>query len=176
MWSRFLLGSMVSPHTGALNMPAAHLGSFGAGPGADTPCSEWSSGASTASIASHMRTCARAGDIDMRDTPACKAAPCQQPLGAPLDTAGRPQFRVSSSHGTVLRLPSGPVVTSPTASTCSHLTRHWAVHGYRLVMHFQMPDAPACTISAHHIVYTLSSCTLHECQRKESADRECARK
>lgn len=89
---RFMLGSMVSPHTGALTVPAAQPGSFGGRLGAnDTPCSEWSSGASTASIASHLRTCARAGDIDMRDTPACRTAPGQQFIAAPLDTAGRPR-------------------------------------------------------------------------------------
>jgi len=86
---RFLLESAVSPYTGALNMPAAQSGSFGAGLGADTPCSEWSSGASTASIASHMRTCSHTGGIDMHDTPACKTVPGQQPITATLDTAGK---------------------------------------------------------------------------------------
>lgn len=86
------MSSVASPHTGALTMPAADLGSFRATPRAnDTPCSEWSSGASTASIASHMRTCARTGEIDMHDTPAHKTAPRQQPFAAPLDTVGKPQ-------------------------------------------------------------------------------------
>lgn len=35
-----------------------------------------------------MRTCGRAGDIDMHDTPACRTAPGQQPITAALDTAG----------------------------------------------------------------------------------------
>lgn len=71
-------------------MPAALPGSFGARPAVDTPCSEWSSGASTASIASAVRSCGRTGgmDIDMRDTPACKTAPGQQPLTTLPGTAG----------------------------------------------------------------------------------------
>ena len=88
---RFLLDSAVSPYTGALAVPAAALpGSFGPDLGtAGTPCSEWSSGASTASIASHAKTCGRLGAIDMQDTPACRTVPGQQPITAALGTAGK---------------------------------------------------------------------------------------